>query len=687
MASQAAAGGFEAARQIHESESQKSDILTTSRDKLLTAAAILAALLIAAAAFAGSQARGASGGISIDTDKLVYHAGDKVAFNLALDSGGGSLTGDIVVRVYPAASLMSPSLFAGQPLSETWLIRNFNLSGTGTASAEASLEDLKVGPGGYPIRISLMSGGTEAVSGTGWLAVVDPAAQGPLDLVLLWTAGSAPERDSQGRFVDTGLIDRCRTEPRRPDTLLQNLELAQQYPRVKTTYAIEASVFDQLQGLAGGFDLVQGGNTVSFAADSPESKAASGCLAAFRTLAASANAELISAPYYFASLPLLAKQNWNDGNGQYSMGHDITGEALQLPQVPQGTYVPALDITTDSMHYLAATGGEYTVFAGSIRDSIQGRLPAGEPSYRVRDLSGERITAFFANDDASAALFSDTPDARAFFAALANAYASGGPRLLIAASPSPNPVMTADQRRRIYATIQQESWLQSLTLGEARQKYRPSTQPVTLLRYTDPTSGYVTQTYYQKLDAAHERFEDFRAAVDNDAPEFQDLSKEMYAAESAYFVNENVSPGAANQGLAYLDAINSFTAGQFGNLGIDVSTPFLQSDAGGEATVTMVNRNPYAFSVDLALAGDGVDFPEGSTQNIRLEPGSMQVKVPYHSEGWSNLQARLSSRGHTLAEDSAGIHLITSRGWIVILFALGALAAGTIYTYVVTRRR
>ena len=84
--------------------------------------------------------------------------------------------------------------------------------------------------------------------------------------------------------------------------------------------------------------------------------------------------------------------------------------------MPRGAYAIGLDVTTDSLRYLAATGGEFTVLSGATRSFVQGRLPAGEPSYRLRDLSGERITAFFANDDASAALFSDTPDPAAFFA-------------------------------------------------------------------------------------------------------------------------------------------------------------------------------------------------------------------------------------------------------------------------------
>jgi hypothetical protein len=654
---------------------------------IMAARAALITLFLALVLISAGNANATSGGIAVSTDKLVYHTGDSVVFNLVLDSGGRALTGDLVVRIYPAASLMKPDLFAGQPMSETILQKGFSLSGQGTASAGASLSDLKVGPGGYPFKVSLMSGNEAVVTGTGWLPVVDPAGREPLDLVLLWTAGSPPQRDDQGHFSGTGLIDRCRADPRAPDTLLQHSELAQKFPKIKTTYAVEASLFDQLEDLADGFDLVEGGKVVSVPAGSPESGAANDCLAGFRTLAASSNTEFISAPYFFTSLPLLAKQGWDDGNGQYRIGHDVLTNTLALAAAPRGTYAPGLDVTTDSLRYLAATGGDYTVLPGAARDYIQGRLPAGATSYRIRDLSGERITGFFANDDATAAIFSDTPDASAFFAALANAYTSGGPRLTIAASPSPNPVLAAEQRQRIYATIDQEPWLRSLTLSEAKDKYRPSTQPVTLLRYLDPAAGYLTQTYYQKLDATHERFEDYRAAVDSNIPEMSRLTREMYSAESIYFISSGIRPEAANQGLVYLESIDRFTTSEFGKLEIDVDTPLLQRHADGEATVTLVNNNPYPFTADLTLSGNGVEFPDGSGRQLHLDPGKIEIKVPFRSDGWSNIEARLASRDHTLVEDSAGIHLITSRGWIVILFALAALGGGIGYVYVVNRNR
>ncbi len=635
----------------------------------------------------GGSAGAASGGIAAATDKLVYHTGDSVVFNLSLDSGGRSLTGDLVVKVFPAASLMAANPFAAEPMSETKLEKGFSLSGQGTASGKASLSGLKVGPGGYPFKVSLMSGGEEALSGTGWLAVVDPAGHEPLDLVLLWTVGSPPERDENGRFINTSLIDRCQADSRTPDTLLQHQDLAQKFPNVKTVYAIEASLFDQLEDLANGFELMEGNQTVNFPAASPEAGAASGCLAGFRSLASSGNSEIISAPYNFSSLPLLAKQGWDDGGGQYRVGHDILISSLELPAVPRGAYAPGLEVTTDSLRYLAATGSEYTVLSGAARAFIEGRLPEGSPSYRLRDLSGERITGFFANDDASAALFSDTPDADAFFATLANAYTGGGSRLIIAASPSPNPVLNAEERRRVYAAIDQEPWLRTLTLNDAKQKYRPNTRPVTLLRYVDPAAGYLTQTYYQKLDAVHENYEDYRAAVGSDVPEMMRLEKLMYTAESIYFISEGARPEAANQGLAYLDEINRFTAGQVGQLKIDVDTPLIQRNADGVVTVTLVNNNPYPFTVDLSLAGDGVEFPEGSKQRLRLETGKTEIEVPFHSDGWSKIEADMMSRGHTLAAESAGIHLITSRGWIVILVALAALVAGIVYTIIVTRDR
>lgn len=661
--------------------------LPAVRITLLLANAILLTLFLALAVFSGSQAGAASGGINITTDKLVYHPGDSVEFSLIIDSGGRGLNGDLVVKVYPAASLMAPNPFDGQPLSETVLAKDYSVSGQGTASGKVSLSDLKVDAGGFPVKVSLVSAGEEQIAGTGWLAVVDPALRAPLDLVLLWTAGSAPQRDEQGRFFSTGLIDRCRANPRKPDTLLQHAEMAQKFPRLKTTYAMEASLFDQLEDLADGFVLVEGDKVTDIPAGSAEAEAASGCLAGMRALAASNNAEFISAPYCFTSLPLLAKQGWDDGSGQYRVGHDILTSSLSLPSVPRGAYAPSLDITTDSLRYLAATGGEYTVLSGFLKSSIDGRMPSGAVSYRLRDLSGERITAFFANDDASAALFSDTPDAGAFFAALANAYLAPETPLTVAASLSPNPVLSADQRQRIYAALDQESWINSISLSEAKQKYRPDTQPLTLLRYLDPATGYLTQAYYQKLDETHEQFEDYRAAVDSEVPERMRMSLQMYTAESNYFIGNNSRPEAANLGLAYLGSINRFTTDQFDHLKVEVDTPLMQRSADGEATVTLINSNPYAFTVALALSGDGVGFPAGEEQQLRLEPGKVEIKVPFHSGGWSKLEARLTSRGHTLARDSSGIHLITSRGWIVILVALAALIAGFGYVYYVTRRR
>ncbi len=634
----------------------------------------------------GNKANAADGGISVTTDKFVYRPGEDVGFNISLDSGGRNLSGDLIVRVYAAADLLGADPFSGQPVSEAALVKGGNLPGQGNVAARASLSDLKVGPGGFPYRISLVSDGQETLAGTGWLAVVDPAAREPLDLVLLWTAGSPPVRDQSGIFMNMSLADRCRDKPRTADTLLQPAELAAQYPKVKTTYAIEASLLEQLGDMADGFDLADGGNIVSFPADSDEANAASSCLAGFKTLAESPSVEILATPYTFASLPMLAKQGWDDGTGQYRIGQDVLLDALSLPAAPRGSYAPGLDVTTDSLRYLAATGGEFTVLSGSIRDSVQGRLPAGEPGYRLRDLSGERITGFFANDNASAALFSDFPDPAAFFASIANAY-TGGSKLAIAASPSPNPVLSAEQRQKVYATLAQEPWINDLTLTDAKVKYRPSSQPMTLLRYVDPTAGYLGGTYYQKLDAAHERFEDFRAAVDSEVAEMMSLAREMFTAESIYYVGGGSRPEAANQGLTYIDSISRFTASQFSRLEIKVDTPLLQSSSGGEAAVTLTNANPYEFTLDLVLEADGVEFPEGSEQRLRLQPGSTVIKVPYRSDGWSRIDALLQSRGHTLVEDSAGIHLITSRGWFVILFALAALAAGIIYVIVVTRRR
>lgn len=650
-----------------------------------TLVATLFVMLLAVMLFSGRPAGAVTGGISFTTDKLVYHPAETVSFTLALDSGGQSLSGDLVLKVYPAASLTDPNALSQPPLSETVMHKDYSFSGQASASVSAGIEDLKVGTGGYPIKVSLRSGAEESLTGTGWLAVVDPAAREPLDLVIVWTVGSPPLRDQVGLFFSPALIERCRTDPRTTDTLIQHPELTQRFPNIKTTYAIEGSLLDQLEDLADGFELREGDEEVAYPADSPESKTATDCLAGFRFMGSAGNLEVLSTPFEYTNLPLLAKQGWDDGSGQYRSGGDMLTASMDLVSAPRGAYAPGLDITTDSLRYLAATGGEYTVLSGATRASVQGGLPSGEPSYRVRDLSGERMTMFFANDDAAAALFSDTPDPAAFFAVLANSYAGEGSRLTIAASPSPNPILSAEERQRVYAAIDGESWLSTMTLSDAKQKYRPETQPVTLLRYTDPATGYLSGNYYQRLDAVHGGYEAYRTGVDSEIAEMQDLTRKMYTAESIYFIGDRARPEAANLGLAYLDVIEEFTNSQFDRLKIEVDTPLLQSDSGGVAKVRLVNENPYAFTADLSLSGDGVEFPEGAGRRLRLEPGAIELEVPFSSEGWSNIEARLESNGLTLVEDGAGVHLVTTRGWIVIIFTLAALVAGITYAYIVTR--
>ncbi|MHB8793436.1 MAG: hypothetical protein ACYC6O_08895 [Thermoleophilia bacterium] len=658
-----------------------------SKVVISTLAATLVVMLLAALLLTGRPAGAATGGISFTADKLVYHPDETISFTLALDSGGQSLSGDLMLTVYPAASLRDPNAFNQPPLSETAMHKDYSFSGQASAEVSAEIKELKVGTGGYPIKVSLMSDTGESLAGTGWLAVVDPAAREPLDLALVWTVGSPPQRDQYGRFFSPGLIERCRANPRTTDTLIQHPELTQKFPNVKTTYAVEGSLLDQLEDLADGFDLRQDDEEFAYPADSPESQTAGDCLAGFRFMGSAGNVEVLSTPFEYTSLPLLAKQGWDDGGGQYRTGGDLLTTSMQLVSVPRGAYAPGLDITTDSLRYLAATGGEYTVFSGATRESVQGGLPTGEASYRVRDLSGERITVFFANDDAAAALFSDTPDPAAFFAVLANSFAGEGSRLTIAASPSPNPVLSAADRLRVYSAIDGESWLSTMTLSDAKQKYRPDTQPVTLLRYTDPATGYLSQNYYERLDVVHGGYEAYRAGVDSETAEMQTLAKKMYTAESTYFISEGARPEAANLGLAYLDAIEQFTNSQFDRLKIEIDTPFLQSDSRGTAKVKLVNENPYAFTADLSLSGDGVEFPEGAGQRLRLEPGTVELEVPFSSDGWSRIDARLESRDFTLVEDGAGIHLVTTRGWIVILFTLAALVAGITYAYIVTRPR
>lgn len=637
---------------------------------------------------APDMARAADARILVATDKSMYQPGDQVGFNISLDTVGQDLGGDLLIDVYPAASFLSASAFSAEPLSESTVKSDLSASGQENYSHEASVDDLKAGPGGFPVKVKLVRDGKEVLSGRTWLAVVDPGTHEPLDLALLWTVGGAPERGPDGAFTGTGKLDRCRANPRTTDSLLAHLDITKKYPAIKTVYAVDGILLDELTDMSDGFRVTDANGTRELPAGSPEAISAGACLESLRSMAKSDNVEILSTLYAFSSLPILARDGWDDGNGQYRIGHDVVTEALDLPGVPRGAFISGLDLTTDSLRYISATGGDYAVLAGLLRQYVRGDLPGDAVTYRLRDLGGERITSFFANDDASIALFGDPADPAAFWAAIANAYVSPPPgHLVIAASFVPSPVLGADQRDRLYAEIAAQGWIKTVTLSEAQDQHRPGTQPMTLQRYIDPLTGYVTSAYYDKLAEAHGLFEDYRLAVDNDEPELLRLVKNMYTAESAYYLRSNATPDEANQGLVYIDKVTDFVRQELKGLHVSVSVPRLQQTADGEAVITVTNDRLYPFNVELALSGSGVEFPEGDTQNLRLKTGSTEVRVPYRSAGWSHVEVELRSNGNALTSDSAGVHPVTTRVWIVTIVTLLALATGTLYVLLVVRRR
>ena len=635
-----------------------------------------------------SSARADDTGISVATSQYLYHPGDKVTFDISLDSGGQKLSGDLLLSVYAPASPAETNPFHGQPRAQLSVRKNYSLTGKDRLEFTASLKDLKAGAGGYPVRVSLVHGGKEQLGGTAWVAVIDPGAHDPLDLVLVWAVTAPPERDPRGEFTGTSLIGRCQATPRTPDTLLQERDIQQKFPGIKTTYAIEPALLEQLGALASGFTLNTSDGVKQYGADSPQAVAAAGCLDSLKQMSGAANVEFLSAPYTYTDLALLAKEGWADGDGQYRIGNDVLQNQLGLAQAPAGAYAPGNDVTTDSLRYLAVTGGQYTVLSGAARMAVKSPPElAGAQTFRLRDISGERITALFAADDASAALLGEKADPAAFFASLANAYDSSGSRLEIVSSPAPDPGLTEQQRNQVYDTLSRESWIRTLTLGEAAQKYRPSAEPATLYRYIDAVSGYISQTYFQKLQEAHGYYEGYRLAVSADEPGMMSLSRKMFTAESGYWTRPDATPGAVNRGLPYLQDITDFTQTEFSRLSIALHLPLLQGSASGEATMDVNNDDSYPVTADIVLEGDNVNFPGGGIQHVTLQPGRAQFKVAYRGSGWTRLKASIQSGGQVIVDDSATIHPISGRAWIVIIVALAALVSGAAYILLVVRRR
>ena len=313
---------------IYSGRSTKIKLVPVAAPVILITLPFLLLTMALVAVITGQTAQAAGNGLVIVTDKLLYVPDDKVNFDIVADSAGRNLSGDLVLKVYPPASPLAASAFTATPIYETSVRKDFSLTGQAVANYQAETGDLKANSGGYPVKVSLIQNGEEVLWGTTWLAVTDGKGHEPLDLVMLWTASSPPQRNAQDKFIDKNLLERCQANNQSGESLLQHVAFSQKYPQLKTSYAIEPALLDQLDDLADGFEFVGGDKTGTFSDISPEARTASDCLNNLRQLTESANSEIISAPYSFVNLPILARQGWDDGNGQFRLGHDLLTRTL-----------------------------------------------------------------------------------------------------------------------------------------------------------------------------------------------------------------------------------------------------------------------------------------------------------------------------------------------------------------------
>ncbi len=666
-------------------------MLVAAAVKVVPAAAFLAAtltLLLLPLPAAGPAAAAPGGTITVDTGSPYYGSSDDVDFTIHVDTAGADLDGDLLLEVLAPASPADADPFSGEVISDRLVRSGYSVSGTDDVDYQAGVSDLGLDPGGYPVRVSIVSDGEVLLAGCGWLAVVDPdPEQQPLDLVMVAAIAAPPQRNAGGDFVSTELLDRCRADASAAESLGRWRALAERFPGVKTVYAVEPLLLEELGDMADGFVLDDGGKRQEFDAASPEASAAASCLEDIRAATTASTAEILSTPYAFSRLSLLAREGWDDGSGQYRVGDDVIAAALAPENAPTGGYAPGLEVTTDSLRYLSGTGSDYTVFSADSRADLEGETPSEAVSFRIRDLGGERITGVFADAGASTALFG-AGSASAFFAALAGTYAAAPSQpLVVAAAAVPSLQPSPAEMEKIYAALDDASWVQTMTLAEAVDRYRPDSRPLTLFRYVDPASGYVALSYYQRLSEVHAHYQDLARALDPHEPVLLGLEREMYTGESGFWAGDGVRPEAANAGLAFLDGLEEQVGDELDLLSVHLGVPWLQRASAGTAVIKIDNDSDHPFTITLELAGDGVEFPEGYDDTVRVEPGITRVEVPFRSQGWNGIEARLKAGAMVIAADGAVIHPISGRVWIAIAIVLSALAAGILYYYLVVRRR
>lgn len=657
----------------------------------LIAVMIAQALLALPAAARAATDKTADVRIALAKDSYWYEPDGVIRMVLTLDdTARQQVKGvDIRLRVHARNTTRADldATFDAKPgkvyRQTTWLGRNLTLNpGNNTFKYEVQLDPGRFEDGVYPLTIEALRDGTAVASIISELTVMsvknNPAIT-PLALSIVFDTLEPPHRAPDGTFDDEELAAECSTSSKNPGWYTNLLWLAEKYPELNLSFSMSPMLTEDISNMAGGYQVKSDAGVKRVGPDSRQAVDASATLSGLRRLAQSPHYQIMPAPYASPDLESMVSLKWTaDARDQLTAGKKMLEKDLDTALSDEFIAPPGLLTNSRVLRTLEPQAGQFMLLSSSLLDrSARGKKmlrgsTLGQPVELAGAQKGGKVQALF-EDARLRAVFERVCDsgdpsgvAQCILSELTNLYLERPEKLRTCAVLWPGTWRPPRQvLSEVMKAISTAPWLKTTTFAQSIMNV-PSLENDPL---DVPEAGAPSNDYFSQVARARDQYQGFKAMVSTDNPLLAPMARSLAYSESDVWRQWN----RQIKGASYASWVIGTVDGEVAKVEVPQTGSLSITSSDKTISLSIVNGTTYRIRATLTLVSNGLTFPRGSVQKVRLEPKEnvLEIPVTVKKQGRVRFLARLQTSDFILGEVDSSV--LTSRFNTFAIMVVGGI--------------
>jgi hypothetical protein len=645
--------------------------------------------------------------MAFSKDSYWYQPGATVKMRVTLDNRARTSVKSVDVRLRVHVKNKSradlDATFNGKPVksykqTET-LGKNLTLAtGNNAFDFQMRLGEGRYTDGVYPMTIEALKSGSVLASAISEMVVFSSADLSnvqPLRLSMVFDTLEPPHRGPDGKFKNDELAAEC--NPGKQAGWYSTLVwMTEKWPDLGLSFSMSPMLLEDLQAMSEGYTIKRGDKELRVGPGSKSAENASAVLSGFRRIAQSQRYQVLALPAAAPDLETLVSLRWvSDAKAQIAAGYKTLEKDLDTALGHEYMVPPGLAANTRVLKDLRQEAGQFLMLSPDLllrtregKKLLRGNTLA-QPVKVMGARKSDNLMAIF-EDARMRDLFarvSQSGDsqgvAQCILSELTNFYLEQPEKLRDCAVLWPgwwHP--SRETANEVIKAITSAPWLKNTTLGESMMSVPTlDNDPLTI-----PEPPAPEDEYFAQVGRARDLMKSYTAMVMPENPLLPPLLNDVWVSQSDVWSQWNRKV----EGLTYASAAINTIDTEVAKITLPATGSISLTSGDSKIPLTIVNGTSYRITATLELASNGLTFPSGSQQKVRVEPKENLLEIPVviKKKGRVRFQARLEAQNFILGE--VDFTVLTSRFntfAVMVVAGLLALIGGLWATKLISRRK